>query len=565
MIKQLSKSTATSKRGRRFYNLASKRRVWSLWVLILLGSALLRLAVPDWDAGISAHPDERFLLGVVQATPLWGDPCVAAPEFAYGHLPVYLARLQLLLAPRADPLYALRLFSGLLGVLCVAVAGALGRVLAGRRGALFAAVVLAGAPFCVQQGHFYTVDSLGMLFTSLTLLLAMRRRWRGAAALAGLAVACKASLVCVFVPLLWAQWAILEPRPRKFWRFLRALAGRVGAEIVLPGLLAFALVSPWALLRPFSAWRGPLIQAGMVSGRLDFPFTRQYAQTLPFVYPLSQMAFWGLGPLTIAGFWGLAAAAKSWRALSFSQRCAWVWTVTCFLALGGLYVKFPRYLLPLYPFLAGWAGWLLLRAGSADRRVPWARRFIALGLGGATLLLGVAQVGMYARPHPWIAASRWIYANLLPTETLAVEHWDHALPVPLPAEESAWYSSLSLPVFDADSPEKLAQLEAAAQEVDLIVLASRRGYGALARQPERYAATLAWYRRLFAEREVLVFSRCPGWGPLAVSDDVLADAGIVAELPLSARCAVPFVLRLPRLDESFRVYDSPVVILLLKK
>lgn len=167
----------------------------------------LRLPKPDWDAAapdvrlaIAAHPDERFLLGVAQATPLWSDPCAASPDFPYGHLPVYVARLFVITAPNADPLFVMRLFSGLLGVLLVALTGAWGRALAGRRnpagmwGALLAAALMAFAPFSIQQARFYSVDVLGAILASGAILAATRHRWTLAGALSGLAFACKASL-----------------------------------------------------------------------------------------------------------------------------------------------------------------------------------------------------------------------------------------------------------------------------------------------------------------------------------------------------------------------------------
>jgi hypothetical protein len=36
-------------------------------------------------------------------------------------------------------------------------------------------------------------------------------------------------------------------------------------------------------------------------------------------------------------------------------------------------------------------------------------------------------------------------------------------------------------------------------------------------------------------------------------------------LTLAARCGAPYVLRLPRLDESFRVYDAPAVLVLVRR
>lgn len=525
------------------------RRQALFWIILLLLATALRLPFPAWDAGIAAHPDERFLLGVAASTPLWGDPNAAAPDFPYGHLPVYLARLLVLAAPSADPLYAARLFSGLIGVVLVAVTGALGRRLAGAQGGGMAAALLTVAPFPLQQARFFTVDPLGAGLASLTVLLALRRRWRGAGVCFGLAVACKLTMIWAIVPI--AYLLIADARPRRAFHVSR---------FALSALLAFALASPWAVLRPVAAWRGPLIQVGMAAGRFDFPYTRQYAGTWSFVYPLAQLALWGLGPLgAAAGLLGLAWGARRWRRLPRAPRALWLWTVVFFAATAGLYVKYPRYLLPIYPAWAAWTAYAINRF-----TLPASRFAFHVLLIASTVALGLAQISLYTQPHPWETASRWLYANLPSGATVAVEAWDHPLPVPLPGGDPARFETRTLPVFDASSPEKRAALATAAQHADVIVLASRRGYGALSRQPARYAATLAWYEQLLAERAVVAFARCARLGPLALADDPLADAGLPTPVSLAARCGARWALRLPRLDESFRVYDAPLVLLLVQ-
>jgi len=344
--------------------------------------------------------------------------------------------------------------------------------------------------------------------------------------------------------------------------------------MALAGLVAFFLASPWAVLRPLTCWRGPWIQARMVAGHFDFPYTRQYAGTWPYFSPLVQLALWGLGPAaTLAGLMGLALALWRWRQLPMAARVAWVWTVTYFLATAGLYVKFPRYLLPLYP---AWVAWAVAAFAKPGKTIPhslttglrWGRSFKAVAhmlILLLTLPLGLAQATIYAQPYPWAGASRWLYATLLPGETVVVEMWDHALPVPLPEGDSGRYVQRTLPVFDEETPDKRAQLEAAFREAEVIVLASRRGYGALARQSARYAETLRWYRALLAERDVVAFGRCPRLGLVALTDDPLADAGLPLPLTLAERCGTRWALRLPRLDESFRVYDAPTTLLLFQK
>jgi hypothetical protein len=172
----------------------------------------------------------------------------------------------------------------------------------------------------------------------------------------------------------------------------------------------------------------------------------------------------------------------------------------------------------------------------------------------------MAQAAVYMQLHPWVEASRWLYAHVPPGATVAVEQWDHPLPVPLSEGDPDRYTQVALPVFAAAERTEsaaLAQLDAALREADVIVLASRRGYGAIARQP--WPDVQSWYRRLISSREAMAFARCPRIGPIALTDDPLADAGLPTPISLAARCGTPYALRLPRLDESFRVYDAPMV------
>ncbi len=525
-----------------------KQSRWLIWVGVFLLAAALRLPGPDWDMGIAAHPDERFLLDVAQTVPLWGDVCTAEPAFPYGHLPVYLARVLVRVAPTADPLYATRLLSGLMGVLAVALTGALGRALASERASILASLLLALSPFAIQQAHFYTVDSVGLVLASAAVLTAVRQRWLASGALAGLALACKLSLAWCGVPLLFAVWCLDPPVASSSGLARRRNTQRLGLAL----LLAFISAAPWSILRPVACWRGPVTQVWMAAGRFDFPYTRQYAGTLPYLYPLVQMSLWGVGAgTTLFGVLAVGLALLNWRRMSLPARVFVVWVGVYFVAMAGLYVKFPRYLWPLYPAWAALAAW-----GITKLRLP---RVISVIVVALTAVPGLAQALVYGQPHPWIAASRWIYANVSREETIALETWDHPLPVPLPEGDPTQYTQVYVPVFETDSIDKKVQLDAALRDSDVLVLASRRGYSALWRDPVMWA----WYQRLFKEREAIVFSRCPRIGPVAFSDDPVLDAGLPVPVSLRARCGTPYVIRLPHLDESFRVYDAPTVWLFL--
>ncbi len=521
-------------------------------LILLIAAAALRLPHADWDAvapgqaGLAAHPDERYILGVAQAIPFWGDPCAVAPDFPYGHLTLYLVQPLILAAPHADPLYAARLLAALLSLLTVALTGAIARRLSGPSAALPAAATMALAPLAVQHARFYTADVPATLLASASLWFGLTSRLGLAALLGGTAVACKASFVWLLVPWLLAA----SPDGGSAARAPLSLASAARRlRRLVPAALAYGLTAPWSLLHPLRCWQGPWMQALIVGGRVLVPYTLQYAGTLPYLYPLAQMALWGLGPAaTVSGLRQMGRALGAWRRLPQAARAALRWTLIGLAATGGLYAKFPRYFLPLYP---AWAAW------SVRARRPRAAWLIAI----LTLPLGLAQASLYTAPHPWVTASRWLYAHLPADATVAVEAWDHPLPVPLPGE-AADFTFVTLPVYADEGADKTARLDAALEEADVIILASRRGYGAMWGRPD-YARTVGWYRRLFDGRRVVVFTRCPHLGPLALSDDPLATLIWPAAPSLARRCGTRYALRLPRLDESFRVYDAPTVILSL--
>jgi hypothetical protein len=178
----------------------------------------------------------------------------------------------------------------------------------------------------------------------------------------------------------------------------------------------------------------------------------------------------------------------------------------------------------------------------------------------AALVRSVAFVGIYRSAHPWLAASEWFYAHVPPGAVIAVEQWDHPLPL---GGEGYGYEVRTLPIFDDEwDAEKWTAMDSALAEADYVVIASQRGYGTLARRPERYPRMATYYRALFAGESgfepVVCFGRYVKLGPLALLDDPAAGLGF--SLPAMCYLDVPLTVRLGALDESFVVYDHPQTI-----
>jgi hypothetical protein len=169
-----------------------------------------------------------------------------------------------------------------------------------------------------------------------------------------------------------------------------------------------------------------------------------------------------------------------------------------------------------------------------------------------SLLYALAYVRIYAEPHSWVIASEWIYEHVPAGGTLAVEEWDIALPLPLILEGQQRrieeYDVRRLALYDEpDDADKWAAVAADLAESDYLVIASRRLYGSIPRQPHRYPVTTRYYRRLFAGELGFElageFTRGPEW--------------INPRLP-------PLPDPIPALlhpDESYVVYDHPRALL----
>jgi hypothetical protein len=69
---------------------------------------------------------------------------------------------------------------------------------------------------------------------------------------------------------------------------------------------------------------------------------------------------------------------------------------------------------------------------------------------------------------------------------------------------------------------------------------------------------------MFRARKRLVFSRCPKVGPVAFSDNPFRALRTHKAPDLRDICDARFIIELPRLDESLRVYDAPITVLLVR-
>ncbi len=425
------------------------REIWAVLIVTLVAAAF-RFYGFWWGYPYSFHGDESLILvKTVQLHQAWVESGSWNPQVsAYGPLVFYMLWLpwrlgNALIGLLGHPLgidtvpimLVGRLISATLGTLTVPVLYWLGRRLWGVKVGLMAAAFLAVAVSPIRESHFYTTDTPLTFWTTLTLALGAgilrygrRRDYVATGVAMGCLLATKLSAALVVIPLAVAhliRWGRVE---RQCWqpRSPRALAtGLLWTGSVALGI--FFLLNPWPVVDAANYWRDAanyslITQARVVRGVYRPLYTIHFMNTLPYVYHITNVLFWGLGPvLEGVGLLGLGYALVQALRGSVADVYVLMWVVPYGLIAGAWYVKFVRYMLPLMPFLALLAArWL-----AAWEDHPSVRRWLARALIGITLLTStfyaLAYMNIYRQPDVRLQALTWLQASIPPGSTLLVE------------------------------------------------------------------------------------------------------------------------------------------------
>jgi YYY domain-containing protein len=182
------------------------------------------------------------------------------------------------------------------------------------------------------------------------------------------------------------------------------------------------------------------------SGDVDFPPALQWARR-PLTFSWENMVRWGLGlPL---GLW--ASVSFLWMGVLILRKDNWrhhlpLWAFT------GLYftwqslswVRSMRYQMLVYPALALFAGWGLVRLWSIRKGIKlWVIRIKPTLIRIAGVMLTIVIIvttaawafmfsRIYPQTHTRVAASRWIYQNIPGPLTLKMDTDDGEFQQPLP-------------------------------------------------------------------------------------------------------------------------------------
>ncbi len=546
-----------------------------LGIILVVAAGFRLYGLETWDGDTHQHPDERFL--TIVASKVTPPPSLAdyfntqrstlspynngEDRYAYGQLPLTLTRLVAQWTDHSsyNSVYGVgRALSTLADLGTIGFAWLLARRVFGVRVAHLTALLLALTVLHIQLAHYFAVDTFVACFAAASLFFGQRAWQREslvdallAGVLAGLATASKVSAV-MLVPVLGLAFVWPRRGRPSMGQFLDGLTA-VGVALV-GAFVAFRVAEPYAFLgpavwslRPNPQWFADKSYWTQVSsGAIDVPFMIQWAGTPAITFVLQNIVQWAMGPaLGLASLAGVGLV--SWRLVRghLQERDALlvlIWTLLNLAYFGSQFAKFLRYLLPAYFSLAMLAAYGLVLASdwlaTAHRwRLTKLQRSLAPAVVAATAVWAVAfSNGMYGQPHSRIQASDWIYANIPAGATLATEHWDDRLPLARPGKDPARYKYTELALYDQETPDKRLKLEAALDQSQYVVMASRRLIGSIPRLPERYPMATTYYRLLEAGQ--LGFERVariqvePRLGPLEIDDSLAQEDFTVYDHPL---------------------------------
>ncbi len=290
--------------------------------------------------------------------------------------------------------------------------------------------------------------------------------------------------------------------------------------------------------------RGVGEQVAMVVGEADLPYVRVYHGTLPILYPLRELALWGLGPVLLAAALigsgaGVTTVLKRWRRWLAAR---WnpgftlllillAWLIPMAVRLSTLQVKYLRYWQPLVVPGTLVVAWWLVRLRSRHRR------FATATVVAATVLWGLGFVWAFVEPHPHRTAARWLSPLIETGQVVAYEHWDETLDLRPPGGP---VERIDLPSYNLpDRSDKSLLWCNQLARADWVVLTSNRVRRTVLANPERFPLTGRLYRLLLAGEA--------GFTPVARVDRGPRILGLFAPVQNA--------------DESFVNYDFPRVLI----
>ncbi len=547
-----------------------------LFLIILLGFYFRTFNI-NWDNNYYFHPDERaIIMFAVQLSSPSSLTEFLSPQsplnphfFSYGNFPIYLLRGISTLASHLNPLLneyggmhiVGRILSAIFDTATIFLVFLIAKRLFSARTGLFAAFFYSISVLPMQLSHFFAVDTIltFLLLSSVLIFIEFLNtpsRLLGTllGVCIGLALATKVSALILGPAIALSLLFLFLKRRQSKKTIYKTLL-----YLFLSGIIAviiFLITQPYVIIDWKEFLKQTSLQTQMSRNPYLFPYTLQYVNKTPYVYELTNIFWWGLGPiissLSFAGVFLYLTKLRKKGNRSVNL-VLFIFAGIYFIAFGSFAVGYMRYMLPLYPFFAITAGYFINEI--AMPLIPkkylasyFSRKLLLFIFVFLCLLYPLSFLSIYTSPNTRIQATDWILKNIPEGSVIATEYWDDSLPL----EGFEKYNTIQLSLYEKDTQKKWENIYRILESTDYIILSSHRIYAPLQKLGDCksvkpgycYPLTAKYYKNLFDEK--LGFKK-------------VAEFTSQPKIPL-----FPIYINDFSSDENFTVFDHPKVLIFKK-
>jgi len=472
-----------------------------LLIIILIGG-FLRFYKLDWGDGLFAHPDEYHI--IISASQLSFPSQMHPNFFSYGTFTIYLiyftqeilnffsSLLPTTQYPTPNTFLIGRFYSALFSTLTVFLIYRISIFFLPKLWALTAAGLTALTPGLIQQAHFATPESalIFFLFTSLYFLLQYSQKNNFQSLIPtslffGLALATKVS-AALFTPvfaliILFKNWG----KPLKIFWLIFLTASTT--------FIIFAIAAPFV----FFDWPAFLsnwnYESSLVTGKISVFYTRQFIETTPFIFQLTKIFPYALGPgLLIFGVTGsIFFFIYSLKIKNHTHLLLLITYLLILIPNGLFFAKWTRFIALTFPFFAIFSTFFLYHLSKYTSTIIRYSLYVVIMI--TTFVWTASSFSIYLRPDVRTTASKWLAENTSPNATFTVEG---ANTVDLPA--AGYKERMSVFLYDLeDNRQSQQELLKGLEKSDYFLVQSRRVFKNHLRLPEQFPVTANFYKALF--------------------------------------------------------------------
>src|SRR3989344_1630698 len=501
-----------------------------LLLFIILIAVFFRFTGVNWDQGHHLHPDERFLTLVGTAMKIPGslfdylnpakssmNPAnIGYPFFVYGLFPLTLTKL-LAAFFNMDTYESFtilgRMLSGFIDVIGIlALYGIVAHLEKEKhltkKLKIFTVFLYAIAVLPIQLSHFLAVDTFLNAFLLLSFYAVLKKKTWVSSLFFGLAAASKITAVFFLPVLLFVLFQNSHSKRKLLQNF---------AVFGITSFIVLHLANPYMFIsgnlldpRPSTSFIGSLTQLkGFENSQALYPPSVQWIHKTPVLYSGFNLLIFGLGlPYGILAVFGLFLLLKK-RSHTMLFLLA-VWSLAMFFYQSVQFAK---------------------------------NKHIRLVILISVLIWPLAFLSIYFHPHTRVDASYWISEHVPSGSRILTEHWDDPLPLSVSSSKPKTVIITELSVFDPDNAQKWEKMSELLKKGDYYILSSNRGWGSIPTVPERYPHMKVFYEKLLSDQ----------------TDYKLLKT--FTSYPSFKYLGLPFEFPDHMADESFTVYDHPVVMI----